>query len=108
MPRPKHSEQSIFERRLSPYQYAMLTAIRDGKAHHGDETLQIINHRTLRPLIRRDYVMLDFRHNPILTELGLAALETYDSLEMPVRAKAGSVPDYIEMMLRIVSRRKTA
>jgi hypothetical protein len=84
-----------------------MRAIALGEASHGDETLQILNHTTLKPLIeKRNYVTLDAKHNPTLTEAGFKALETYENLAMPTRVKPGLVPHYVETMLAQQQRRR--
>jgi hypothetical protein len=50
-------------------------------------------------------VVLDIDHNPTLTDKGLQALETYENLPMPTRLKPGALPEYVNLMFRIMSSR---
>ena len=93
MPKNKQDEQ-IFMRRLSPNQFALMRAVAEGEAHEGDDTLAILNYVTFGALVKRGYLTIDGRHNPVMTNAGLGAYETYRDMEMPHRQQPGQVTDF--------------
>jgi hypothetical protein len=86
-----------YARKLSPNQWAVMKAIGAG------ETLDIelVNNGTLSSLCQRKYIVFDGREEPIFTQTGLVAYETYVAAKIPVRKKAGEVTKYIKHMLRL-------
>jgi hypothetical protein len=100
-------EQSVYARRLSPNQYAVMRAVAHGEIKHGMDTLRILNYVTVGALLRRNppYLAFDGRQNLIFTLAGLQAFETYENMEMPHRAHPADVPKLVADMLGIKTRR---
>jgi len=76
-----------------------MRAIASGEAKHGFATLEILNYTTFGSLIKRKYVTIDKRNNPMFTPLGHAAYETYKELDMPTRSHPGKVTETVALML---------
>jgi hypothetical protein len=68
-----------------------MRAIANGEASNGQRTLEILNYTTFGALVKREYVVIDSRDNPVFTKKGYAAFQTYQEMAMPQRSQPGEV-----------------
>jgi hypothetical protein len=73
----------------------MMRAIANGEAQHGNRTLEIINYVTFNALVKREYVVIDSRNNPVFTDKGFKAFHTYQEMDMPKRDHPGEVTQFV-------------
>jgi hypothetical protein len=105
--RSYESQTRISEYKLTPFQAALMRGIAGGKLAHGDETLMALNQTTLKSVVKKEYVVFDKDHSPVLTDLGLTALNVYKDLKAPVRKdQTKEVCEYISLMLGMKTHRE--
>jgi hypothetical protein len=94
--------ESVFARRLSPYQYAVLRSAASGSGLAAGA----VNMTTFGPLVRRGLVSIDNHQRVTVLSAGADALETYRNMPPPLRSKPGELTEHVSIMLGIISRRK--